>query len=76
MAENKFREWVQDQPRAVTHRIIAKEIGVDPSYVSDLTNPNNKIMPSLQVAVKISRLTKGRVTPEDMHDLVMANRGA
>jgi len=71
---NPFRRWLETQPRAVTQISIAKQVGVDRSYISDLMSENSLIFPSLQLAFRIELLTKGRVTARMLHDFAAHNR--
>lgn len=71
---NPFRAWLMAQPRQVTMASLAKDINVDPSYVSDLMSENCTLMPSLIVAAKIERRTNGKVKAVALHDFALANR--
>lgn len=71
---NPFRAWLMTQPRQVTMASLARDIGVDPSYVSDLMAENCTLMPSLPVSAKIERRTHGKVKAVAMYDFVMGNR--
>jgi hypothetical protein len=74
MKGNPFRAWLMEQPRAVTMASLARDLGLDPSYISDLMSETNTMMPSLIVAMKIEKRTKGEVTAKKLHDFTMANR--
>ena len=71
---NPFRKWLETQPRDVTQTSIAKQVGVDRSYISDLMSEGSMIFPSLQLAFRIELLTKGRVTARMLHDFAAHNR--
>ena len=71
---NPFRRWLETQPRDVTQTSIAKLIGVDRSYVSDLMSEQCVIFPSLQLAFRIQQMTKGKVTAKDLHDFASSNK--
>jgi predicted XRE-type DNA-binding protein len=72
--ENKLRAWLDEQPRSLTQAKLAEALEVHPSYISDLISPRNTTMPSLKVAVMLSRVTKGEVKPEDIFDHAQFNR--
>jgi len=72
--KNPFRRWLETQPREVTQTSVAKEIGVDRSYVSDLMSEASTIYPSLQLAFRIEQVTKGKVTARMLHDFAASNR--
>jgi hypothetical protein len=74
MKGNPFRAWLMEQPRAVTMASLARDLSLDPSYVSDLMSETNTMMPSLIVAMKIEKRTKGEVTARKLHDFAMLNR--
>lgn len=74
MQSNPFRAWLMTQPRAVNMATVARDIGVDASYVRALMDEKNVVMPSLVVAFAIEKRTKGAVTPRQMHDFAMRNR--
>lgn len=74
MTTNPFRAWLMTQPRSVTMASLARELEVDPSYVSDLMSEKNTLMPSLPVAIKILRRTSGKVKPEQIYDFAVGNR--
>lgn len=76
MSTNPFRAWLMKEPRTVTMASLAREFGVDPSYISDLMSEKNTLMPSLPVAIAIERRTGGKVGARQMHDFVAANRAA
>jgi transcriptional regulator with XRE-family HTH domain len=71
---NPFRRWLETQPRDVTQTSIAKQLGVDRSYVSDLMSESSVIFPSLQLAFRIEQLTKAKVTAKALHDFAASNR--
>lgn len=71
---NPFRRWLNNEPRVVTMASLSRDLGVDPSYISDLMAENNTLMPSLTVAVAIERRTEGAVSTLDIHDFVFQNR--
>lgn len=71
---NPFRAWLMTQPRTVTMASLARDLGVDPSYVSDLMSEKNKLMPSLPVAIAIEVRTDGKVKAKAIHDFAMRNR--
>lgn len=76
-AGNPFRRWFNNQPLAeVTQYTLAKDLGVDQSYVSDLMSERNTTLPSLSVAVRIEDATGGRVKPRDIYHFAMENRAA
>jgi transcriptional regulator with XRE-family HTH domain len=77
--KNPFRRWLETQPRHITQTSIAKQLGVDRSYISDLMSEGSVIFPSLQLAFRIEKLTgeTGRkVTAKDLHDFAVENRAA
>lgn len=71
---NPFRAWLELQPRDVTMASLARDLGVDPSYISDLMSEKNKLMPSLPVAIGIENRTEGKVKAKAIHDFAMRNR--
>jgi len=71
---NPFRKWLETQPRDITQTSLAKQLGVDRSYVSDLMSETSSIFPSLQLAFKIEQLTKGKVTAKQLHDFAVTNK--
>jgi len=73
--KNPFRKWLETQPRDITQTSIAKLVGVDRSYISDLMSEGSVIFPSLQLAFRIEQLTKGKVTARQLHDFAAHNRG-
>lgn len=74
--KNPFRRWLETQPRTVTQTSIARQVGCDRSYVSDLMSEQSIIFPSLDLAIKIKDATGGKVLPEAMHAFAVANRRA
>ena len=72
--KNPFRKWLETQPRDITQTSIAKLVGVDRSYISDLMSEMSVIYPSLQLAFRIEQLTKGKVTARMLHDFAAHNR--
>ena len=76
MKGNPLRSWLMEQPRSVTMASVARDLVLDRSYVSDLMSESNTMMPSLIVAMKIEKRTKGEVTAKMFHDFVLANREA
>ena len=72
--KNPFRRWLETQPRDVTQTSIAKLVGVDRSYISDLMSEGSVIYPSLQLAFRIEQLTKGKVSAKQLHDFAAHNR--
>jgi DNA-binding transcriptional regulator YdaS (Cro superfamily) len=72
--KNPFRAWLMTQHYPVNMASVAGDLNLDPSYVSDLMNEACTMMPSLPVALRIERRTKGKVTPRKMHDFVQRNR--
>ena len=74
--KNPFYAWLMEQPRAVSKASLARDLGLDRSYITGLMAEDNVMMPSLPVALKIERRTKGKVTARKLHDFAMSNRGA
>ena len=72
--KNPFRRWLETQPRDITQTSIAKQVGVDRSYISDLMSETSVIFPSLQLAFRIELLTKGKVSTRMLHDFAAHNR--
>lgn len=72
--KNPFRAWLMTQHYPVNMASVARDLGLDPSYVSDLMSETSTMMPSLPVALRIEKRTKNKVTPRKLHDFVMRNR--
>lgn len=71
---NPLRKWLETQPRHVNQSSIAKTLGIDRSYVSDLFGENCTVLPSLPLAFRIEALTGSKVTVRMLHDFAMQNR--
>ena len=65
--KNPFRKWLETQPRDITQTSIAKLVGVDRSYISDLMSETSVIYPSLQLAFRIEQARM-------LHDFAAHNR--
>lgn len=70
--QNKLREWFDRNP--TTKKVdFAQEIGVTPSYVSQLCTDSPPLV-GLDIAVKIGAATNGEVTPDDLAEHWAARR--
>ena len=61
MLTMKFADWLEQQD--LTQVDVAQRLGISQGHVSDLVN--GRFWPSRAIAIRIWRLTKGAVTPND-----------
>jgi DNA-binding XRE family transcriptional regulator len=57
----KLDEWIRES--GSTRYEIAQQLGISTGHMTDLCN--GRFWPSLKMALKIRRLTKGQVMPND-----------
>jgi len=72
--KNPLRKWLLTQPREVNQSSIARTLGIDRSYASDLFAERCRVFPSLRLAFRIEAMTGGRVTARMLHDFIAKNR--
>lgn len=62
---NKLAAWLDSYPKPMKKVDFAKELGVTPSYVTQLCKRDLPWV-NREMAIKIAEISKGAVTPNDL----------